>query len=122
VWKLNIRLTGADIDPTAELAAGLLIPYPAGVSITGTAGRNLTVMPLACIVCDTVTENGAKQLWPKLGSDVVLGHHAVICGTVTVADGVRIEAGVTVTSDVPEGSVMEGPRTKIFVAKRVPGS
>lgn len=118
VWRLNLRLTGADLDPSAELDGGVLIPYPSGVSITGTAGPNLTVMPLVCVESGLVQGDSAERAWPHLGRDVVLGHHAVICGAVTVADGARIGAGCTVTSDVLPNEVVQGPQTRVFTARR----
>ena len=111
-WQLNVVFTGADIDPSTDAAGGLVIPYPAGVSIAGTAGHDLTVMALACV--DRVPSDGSEiePEPPVLGDGVVLGHKAMVCGPVRVGNGVHITPGCVVTTDVEAHTVVASPAPK----------
>lgn len=105
--RLNRFLAGADIDPSADLGGGLLIPFPAGVSVAAKAGCDLTIMALASIGPDgPATDLGA----PQLGGNVVLNHLSVVAGAVTIGDHVEVTAGCTVTSSVRSGHTVQPPR------------
>jgi len=106
LWQLNLFLTGADIHPRCDLGGGLLILHPVAASLSGHAGRNLTVMARAGIGGELarLDDVGAGPGLASLGDDVVLGSHAGVLGPVRVGRGVSIAAGCIVTKDVPPGS------------------
>lgn len=114
-WQLNVLLTGADINPSSDLGAGLVIPYPAGVSIRASAGRNLTLMGL-CGLSGGVTEvpgiPGPGER-PILGDDVYLSHHSGIYGGVHIGSNVHLEPGSYVTEDIPDHVKVLAPRNKV---------
>lgn len=96
VRQINMLLTGADLDPRSSVGPGLVVPYPASVSLHAHAGRNLTMLGLSGIDADAERPGLAA----RLGDDVFLGHQAVITGPVTIGDRVRIEAGAFIDCDV----------------------
>jgi serine O-acetyltransferase len=119
VWQTNFFLTGADISPAADLGEGLLILSPAGVSIMGRAGRNLTVMPCAGLGGEmgSLQDIGAGPGLPLLEDDIVLEPHCGVLGPVHVGSRVRVGAGVGLTKDVPDDSVIEGPAPRFPVRR-----
>jgi serine O-acetyltransferase len=115
-WHLNLVLTGADINPPADLGPGLVVLSPAGVAIMGTAGRNLTVMACAGLGGETGRHEdiGAGPGLALLGDDVVLGPHTAVLGPVRVGSRVRLQHGLVLTRDVPDDVVVEGGRTRVL--------
>jgi serine O-acetyltransferase len=119
IWHINLLLTGADISEPADLGEGLLIMNPAGTAIMGTAGRNLTVMPCAGLGAEVgrLKDIGAGPGYCKLGDDVVLEPHSGVLGPVKVGNRVRVGAGIALTRDVPDDTIVEGPRPR-FISRK----
>lgn len=113
-WHLNVVLTGADISAPNDLGGGLLIVSPPGTAIMGKAGRNLTVMPCAGLGSELGRweDIGAGPGLPVVGDDVVLEPHSGILGPIRVGNRVRVGAGIFVTVDVPDDTLVEGPRPR----------
>ncbi len=107
--QLNSMLTGADISEMSRLGEGLVIVSPAGVSIFGDAGRNLTVMPLSGLGGQIGRPDsvGARPGQPVLGDDVVLEPYCGVLGPVRVGNRVRVCTGIALTRDVPDDTVVE---------------
>jgi serine acetyltransferase len=110
-WRLNVGLTGADIDPRSAIGSGLAIPHPVGISLHVTAGRNLTVRAFAGVGAETAL---AEDPWavagrPVLGKDVEICEHASVHGPVRVGDGARLGPGCKVMRDVAPGESLEAP-------------
>lgn len=120
VAQLNMVLTGADIAEPSDLGGGLVIVSPAGVSIYGSAGRNLTVMPLAGLGGQLGREEdvGAGPGLPLLGDDVVLEPYCGVLGPVRVGDRVRVCTGVALAQPVPDDSIVESPGHEPRVLRR----
>jgi serine O-acetyltransferase len=121
VGQLNEMLTGADVSPAAEFGEGLVILTPPGIALSGKAGRNLTVMPCAGLGGElgrTEDVGGGPGL-PVLGDDVVLEPHGGALGPVRIGSRVRVGAGVLVTTDVPDDSIVEGPRPRVMAQKQL---
>lgn len=55
----------------------------------------------------------------KIGNNVVIGAHTIICQPVTIGDDVVIAAGAVVTKDIPSGEVWGGVPAKFI--KKVEG-
>ncbi len=113
-WQLNVWITGADISAISDLGPGLVIVSPAGTAITGRAGRNLTVMPLAGLGGELgrLKDVGAGPGFPWLGDDVILEPNCGVLGPVRVGHRVRVGATSAVTRDVPDDTIVEGPQPK----------
>jgi serine O-acetyltransferase len=119
VWHLKVLITGADISYLADLGPGLVVLHPAGVSIMGAAGRNLTVMA-GCGLGGEVNRHDDIAGWPgvpRLGDDVLLEPHSGVLGPVHIGHRVRIGAGVVVTCDVGDDRVVARPEPK-FLRRR----
>lgn len=110
-WHLNVLLTGADIAAPADLGEGLVILNPPGTAIMGKAGRNLTVMACAGLGSEMgrLEDIGAGPGLPVVGDDVILEPHSGILGPVKIGNRVRVGAGIGLTYDVPDDTVVEGP-------------
>jgi len=52
----------------------------------------------------------------KIGNNVVIGAHVIICQPVTIGDDVVIAAGAVVTKDIPSGEIWGGVPAK-FIRK-----
>jgi len=108
-WRLNVGLTGADIDPRSSIAGGLAIPHPVGISLHVSAGRNLTVRALATAGGEVAL---ARDPWavaarPTIGDGVEICEHASVHGPVRIGDGARIGPGCKLTGDAPAGAWLE---------------
>lgn len=116
VWHLNVMLTGADISEPCDLGGGLLVVSPAGVSFMGSAGRNLTIMPLCGVGSELGRREdlGAGPGLPVLGDDVVLDPVSGVLGPIRVGDRVRVAAGTVVTRDVPSDTIVTGPSARFI--------
>lgn len=116
VWHLKVLLTGADISYLADLGPGLVLLRPAGTSIMGVAGRNFTVMACGGLGGE-VHREATVAGWPgvpRLGDDVLLEPHAGVLGPVRIGHRVRICAGVVVTADVADDTVVQAAAPKLL--------
>jgi serine O-acetyltransferase len=120
-WQLNLMITGADISAAANLGEGLLILSPPGTAIMGTAGRNLTVMPLGGLGGELgrYEDIGAGPGMPLLGDDVVLEPNSGVMGPVRIGSRVRIRATVAVTKDIPDDVLVMPPEIRVL-GRRTP--
>lgn len=116
VWHLNAFITGADIAEVCDFGAGLVIVSPAGISMMGSAGRNLTVMALSGLGGEIGRHEdvGAGAGLPLLGDDVVLEPHAGVLGPVRVGSRVRVGCGAMVTEDVPDDTIVSAPNARFI--------
>lgn len=109
VWQLNVLLTGADVDPASDVAGGLVLLNPVAISLTGKAGRNLTMGAVSGLgIVASEDDIGGGPGHPVLGDDVEISPHAAVFGPVRVGSRVFLGGGVIVTRDVPEDSVVLG--------------
>ncbi len=115
-WHLNAVWTGADISSPSDLGPGLLIVNPVGAAVSGNAGRNLTLMPLAGLGSELGRREdiGAGPGLPVLGDDVFLEPLAGVLGPAQIGDRVRICAGAVPTHDVPEDMVVRAPAPRLM--------
>jgi serine O-acetyltransferase len=119
VWLLNQYVTGADINPTAEIGASCLIGHPIGVVITGRIGERATIYGGGGVGGGTREGDvGGGPGLPNIGDDVVLGWGACILGPVVIGDRVKIGPGAMVLSDVPADGIVLGRPAQIAKASR----
>lgn len=120
-WHLNVILTGADISAPNDLQGGLLIVSPPGTAIMAKAGRNLTIMPCAGLGSELGRweDIGAGPGLPVVGDDVTMEPHSGILGPIRIGSRVRIGAGIAVTVDVPDDTIVEGPRPRMVKRRDV---
>jgi serine acetyltransferase len=104
MMQVNSLVTGIDIQPASRLGPGLLIPTPCGVTISGRAGRNLTVLALSGVGgTNEGKDAGAGPGLPVLGDDVTIGPFCGLQNGILVGDGASTEGGAGALKDVPPG-------------------
>jgi serine O-acetyltransferase len=115
-WHLNCTLTGADIPPQANLGPGLVIVNPAGVSLMGKTGRNLTVMPCSGLGGEVGRREdiGGGPGVPVVGDDVTLEPFSGVVGPFRIGDRVRIPSCLGVSEDIPDDCELLGPQVRML--------
>jgi serine O-acetyltransferase len=118
-WHLNFVMTGADISEPMDLGPGLVILNPAGTSVMGNAGKNLTLMPCSGLGGEVGRreDHGAGAGLPVVGDDVLLEPHSGVLGPVRVGSRVRLGGNLGLTKDVDDDSIVEGPQPR-FLKRR----
>jgi serine O-acetyltransferase len=121
-WHFNALLTGADVSAPADIDEGLVILSPPGTAITAKAGRNLTIMACAGLGSELGRQEdiGAGRGLPVLGNDVIMEPHSGVLGPVKVGHRVRVPAGIALTQDVPDDTVLQGLRPRFLRRRDLP--
>lgn len=108
-------LTGIDIHPGAQIAAGVFIDHGSGVVIGETA-----IVGSGSLIFQGVTLGGtgkeSGKRHPTIGKNVVIGAGAKVLGNITVEDHVRVGAGSVVMRNVPAGCTVVGIPGKVVKA------
>ena len=106
-------LTGIEIHPAAEIAAGVFIDHGAGVVIGETAKVGAgTVMYHGATLGGTGKEKGKRH--PTVGENCVISAGAKVLGNITVGDYAKIGAGAVVLCDVPPHATAVGVPARII--------
>ncbi len=122
VWHLNLLASGADVSYLADLGPGLVLLHPAGTSVMGRSGRNLTLVACGGLGGEVGRFDDIAG-WPgvpQLGDDVWIGPHAGVLGPVRIGHRVTLGAGVVVVDDVADDTEVQGPTPKLL--RREPAS
>ena len=116
--RLNVMLTGAEIEFNAEIGPGLLIAHPVGIVIgRGTViGRGATLFQGVSLA---VKSWGPDEItrFPKVGDHCYFFAKAGIYGGVNVGDCCVVAAHAVVTKDLPEGSLARGIPAQIIAGE-----
>ncbi len=108
VARINLALTGADIEFGAHIGPGLLIAHPSGIVIgRGTViGEDATIYQ--GVTCGIRSWSGGESsAYPAIGDRVVLFAKCSVLGGITVGDRAVVGAHALVTRDVPQGALVE---------------
>lgn len=113
-YLLNHYLNGADIDPTADIEAGVRFRHLGAIVIGGTTriGKGTEIFSGVTIGIDSAF--GRKSGYPEIGKNCYLGTGAKIIGDLKVGDGAVVGAGAVVVRDVPGDRVAAGVPAKIL--------
>ena len=103
VSRLNLFLTGVDLNPTAEIGPGLLISHGTGLVIGGAARIGEDALILHGVTVGSLSPSRVGTM-PVIGDRAFLGAGAKIVGGVTLGDDVIVGPNAVVTEDVPDGS------------------
>ena len=106
--RLIRHLYGSDVHWDAELAPGIVLVHGFGLAISHAArvGPGCILFQNVCLgmgIDPSTRQSGA----PTLEANVHVGPGATLLGPITVGEGSKVMAGVTLTSSVPPGSVVE---------------
>lgn len=115
--RINFFLTGAEIDPAAEIGPGCHIWHTAGVTI----GRGVKVGRNAWILHNvTLGGRGASPFnlgeegYPEIGDNVILYTGVTVIGKVRVGDNAVIGAHSLVITDIPPGCLAAGIPARVI--------
>ena len=113
-WLVSRYMTGADISARSQIGPGFVVVCAPGVTFDGAAGRNLTLM--GQLFVGGVTLDGRRAATPaetpELGENITLYPHTVVYGGCTIGDKATIDAGVTISQDVPEEYYVAAPNVR----------
>ena len=116
--RLNLFLTGAEIEFNASIGPGLFIAHPGGIVV----GRG-TVLGEGTTLFQGVSF-GVKSWhpdeigkFPKAGNHCYFFAHAVVAGDVRIGDYCLVAANAVVTKDLPDGSLAKGVPAEIQPGK-----
>jgi len=105
---------GIELYPTAEIGRRFGIVHQHGIVI-----HKLAVIGDDCLVRQGVTIGAAgvrddAALPPRLGDRVKIGAGAVLAGPITVGDDVTVGPNCVVMTNVPSGSIVTAPPSRIM--------
>ena len=105
-------LTGIEIHPAAEIAAGVFIDHGTGVVIGETAKVGAgTVLYHGATLGGTGKERGKRH--PTVGENCVISAGAKVLGNITVGDYAKIGANAVVLTDIPPYATAVGIPAKV---------
>lgn len=104
----GIRISGAEINPEAEIGPGLYLAHSVGAGIGSYVriGRNCR-LHLGAVIGPQPSGHSEPQ-YVTIGDDVYVGTHAVVVGGVTIGDGATIGANAVVMRDIPPRAIVAG--------------
>lgn len=115
-------LTGIEIHPGAMIGKNFFIDHGAGVVIGETAEIGDNVMMYHGVTLGGggwwKDQKGAKR-HPTVGNNVTLGAGCKVLGAVNIGDNSTIGAGVVVTKDIPESSIVFSAEPNIKMRNRI---
>lgn len=112
VYIANRVITGADIDPQAQVSCAVLIPHTIGIIIGATAIVEKGVIIMPHVVLGSSDPGQPNRRHPHICAGAMLGAGAVILGPITVGTGAVIGANAVVVQDVPSGATVVGVPAK----------
>lgn len=116
--RLNIFLTGAEIEFNAEIGPWCLIAHPAGLVV----GRGTVIGERATLFQGV--SFGAKNWhpetigrFPEVGANCFIFANAVVIGGIKIGDHCIIGANSVVSTDIPEDSLVVGNPAQVIPDK-----
>ena len=115
VARLNVTLTGAEIEFNASIGPGLMIAHPVGIVVgRGTViGRNATLFQGTTLAVRSWDPDEIRR-FPRLGDNCFLFARSAVFGGVTVGDNCVVAAHSVVLTDVPDGHLAVGAPARLY--------
>ncbi len=112
VQLVNRVLTGADIDPGAQVSPQALIPHTIGIVIGQTSIVEAEAILMPHVVLGARDSSVAGRRHPLIARGACVGAGAVVLGPVCVGEGATVGANAVVLNDVPAGKTVVGAPAK----------
>jgi len=105
---------GIELYPTARIGRRFRIAHQHGIVLAQQVviGDDCLVRQGVTIGAAGLREEAARP--PRLGDRVEVGAGAVLAGPITIGDDVRIGPNAVVMTDVPAGSIVTAPPSRIM--------
>lgn len=113
--RLNVTLTGAEIEFNAQIGPGLLIAHPVGIVVGRgvVLGEGATLFQGVSLVVKSWAPEEIRN-FPYAGDHCYFFAHAVLMGGIKIGDYCAVGAQAVVTKDMPSGSLARGVPAQIF--------
>lgn len=111
-YKLNIVIYQCSLDYRADISPNVRLCHARGVFV-----RPYTVIEDGTVIFQQVifgTKYPDVDTKIHVGKNCLIGANACILGDVTIGDDVTIGAGAIVLEDVPNNSLVVGPKATVF--------
>ncbi|MFC4292685.1 serine O-acetyltransferase EpsC [Sphingorhabdus arenilitoris] len=111
-------LTAIDIHPGAKIGRHFFIDH--GFTVIGETaiiGDNVTIYQCVTLGGTNPTNGEGGKRHPTIADNVIIGAGAQVLGPIVVGERARIGANAVVTSDVPAGATMIGPKSRPTLVK-----
>lgn len=89
LYRLNLSLTAADLNPVSRIGPGCVIVHTVGTIVHGTIGSNALLFTFVKILPEDPTRMDLSGT-PVIGNNVTIGSCVTILGSVRIADQVSI--------------------------------
>jgi serine O-acetyltransferase len=116
----GIRMSGAELNPLAEIGPGLYLAHGVGVGVGAYVriGRNCR-LHLGSVI-GPQPMGAEKPQYTVIGDNVQIGTHAVVIGGVTIGDGAIIGANAVVMRDVEPYTVVSAAPARAVGTRTMP--
>jgi len=113
--RLNVALTGAEIEFNAQIGPGMFIAHPVGIVIgRGTViGSDVTLFQGISFGVKSWHPDSITK-FPKVGDNCFFFANSLIIGDVIIGDDCIVAAQAVVTRDMPGGSLAKGIPAKLY--------
>jgi serine O-acetyltransferase len=118
----GIKMSGAEINPLAEIGPGLYLAHGVGVGIGAYVriGKNCRLHLGSVVGPQPMGAEGPQ--YTVIGDNVQIGTHAVVIGGVTVGDGAIIGANAVVMRDVEPYTVVSAAPARAVGKRTLPAA
>lgn len=116
--RLNLALTGAEIEFNAKAGPGMFIAHPAGIVIgRGTViGSGVTIFHGVSFIVKSWHPDEIKK-FPRVGDNCLLFANSTMIGDITIGNNCVIAAHAVVAGNMEDGSFAIGVPAKIHPEK-----
>lgn len=116
--RLNVAVTGAEIEFNAEIGPGMLVSHPVGIVVgRGTViGSEVTLFQGVTFGVKSWHPNAIRE-FPKVGNKCYFFAGAAVLGGIKIGNNCIVGAHAVLTDDVPDGGMALGVPAKIYPDK-----
>ncbi|KWT85306.1 serine O-acetyltransferase [Candidatus Magnetominusculus xianensis] len=115
ITRLNITLTGAEIEFNAQIGPGLFIAHPVGIVIGRgtTIGSHATIFQGVSFIVKSWHPDSIKK-FPRVGDNCFFFANSTIIGDISIGNQCVAAAHTVVNKDMPDGSMALGVPAVIY--------